>query len=145
MNRSDVEDKLDWVYYAVTPEVLRLEIARAQRRYYEISPRRHVRRALERASKGWAVEDTFDFDGYMAKVIHGGVIQIRANLHGHPMEFDDAPDPMFAWADILDRIIHGFWLYLEDRWWQAEDKDAAWEEIEDARRLYARWFGNLWD
>ncbi len=142
------EDALDRL-----PSVVRIELMRLSRKSYEWSPRRHLKRWTERARKGWSVEDTFDFDGYMAKVIAGGVQEIRNSLHGCPPQLapDDDSDVekgTEAWGVILDEIVEGFELYWREGGYQLETDDTAKEineKIEHSRDLFRAWMPHLWD
>lgn len=115
---------------------------------YRWSPRRWVGKWCERASKGWSVEDTYDFDAYLAGVIVGGVGALRDSLHGYPGELDGAPDPMAAWDSILELIQRGFGHIVDDDWLLAdgqEERARIEAEQEQAKRLLVYWFGALWD
>lgn len=129
---------------------------RISRVSYKYSPRRHALRAYQRARKGYSTEDTFDFDGYLAKVIAGGVAEIRENLHGYPMQFDKGDDDkgekaIAEWGSILDEIVEGFTIYAEEGGYPVvgvpgyPDAEAQTRKVKRAMKLFRRWYGHLWD
>lgn len=136
LTRENVEDTLYGFDQATRIVVLR-------RWAYEYSPRRWCRKWFERARKGWSVEDTFDFDGYLAGVIAGGVRSLREYQHGHPegVTFEE-------WGEILEEIVTGFTIHANDAVLMAgsaENQAALEAKYERAKRLFAYWFGHLWD
>jgi hypothetical protein len=127
-------------------------IRRIQRLASEYSPRRWLTNWAQRARRGYSTEDTYDFDGYLACVIAGGVQEIRDNLHGWPMQLSEATDSdadaLAAWGAILDKIVAGFSLYAEEGGYPLEDTAEAREKTEvigEARALFNEWYGHLWD
>lgn len=115
---------------------------------YRWSLRRWSRKWFERASKGWSIEDTYDFDAYLAGVIVGGVGALRESLHGYPSELDESPDPLAAWDSILELIQRGFRHLVDDDWLMAkgqEERERIEAEQDQAKRLLVYWFGALWD
>lgn len=120
-------------------------------RYYWTHPRRlrELRRAIkwriQRARRGYSDCDVWNFDGYLSKVISGGVRQLITELHGWPgppMTFDE-------WKAILGKIADGFEAHaiLHEECVSLADPRCA--ELERKReegfRLFIEWFGGLWD
>jgi hypothetical protein len=141
------------------PHSLQIELSRLSRLSYEWSPRRWAKKWTQRARRGYSTEDTFDFDSYLARVIAGGVTEIRETLHGYPPElgqigetFDpnnmDDERGVAEWKAILDKIIHGFTIYAEEGGYPLQSTAEAKEKIElidEAKALFIKWFGHLWD
>lgn len=158
MTRDELRDRLEGTRFYV----------RWTRKLYAWSPRRHGKKWKQRAQRGWSLEDTFDFDGYLARVIAGGVAEIRHNLHGYPpelgapagnwsgnpMEELDDEQGMAAWGSILDKIVEGFTIYAEEGGYPVSLTDdpeanasaaAQAAKIDQAKRLFVYWYGHLWD
>ena len=52
---------------------------------------------------------------------------------------------MQTWNTILDRIIEGFELYLDDEWTNRAQLENIHKKFKIAMKLFAKWFGALWD
>jgi len=131
---------------------------------------RRVKWFFHRGWYGWAPNDVWSFDHYLAKVISEGVARLKKNNIGCPSELLEAKDN-YEWTDeeyelaekkwdtILDQIIKGFRTYTE-----AEDcgdcgygmtifsKDPKHtckkHDIEDYEKgwdLFRKYFMGLWD
>lgn len=133
--REEVEGVLDDLDHFLRGPQLR-------RWSYEYSPRRWVRKWSERARKGWSVEDTFDFDGYLSNVIAGGVQRIRDDSYGHPADLE--PE---VWLAILEKIIDGFTAHNEDAimFPAGPEREAVERREREGLSLFAQYFGHLWD
>jgi len=65
--------------------------------------KRSARKFIQRGNRGWSDEDAWSFDHYLAKVIIGGLTQLRDNNHGYPS--DMTPE---SWEEALTTMIDGF-------------------------------------
>lgn len=50
-----------------------------------------------------------------------------------------------TWHIILDRIIEGFQLYLDDEWTTSAELDYIMKKYKISMKLFAKWFCGLWD
>ncbi len=131
---------------------LRVRLA-LKRRYRDL--RYWVKRRFvydrQRRKQGWATNDTWSFDHYLAGVIAGGIRELQARNFGTPTSvcFDrhgsylDCPDRKGcsdAWAKILGEIAHGFELQL-DLYGEEYPRD----EVKRSFELLQHHFGDLWD
>lgn len=96
----------------------------------------------ERAKRGFADEDVWSFDVYLAGVIAGGLTVLRDNLHGCPPELCENGDVdlgMKRWEAILTEIIAGFEKYHD------EDDLLSPPEVQRSLELLVKWWGHFWD
>lgn len=95
------------------------------------------RHRQERADHGFAAQDWWAFDTYVAWVTLGGLRKFRAEGHGFPAQFDTVDQ----WNAILDEMIVGFDYYVTS---DDIDKysDPRWKR---AWELLTEFFGHLWD
>lgn len=96
--------------------------------------------AKQRATQGYSTKDTWSFDEYLAKVIAGGVKELRDRNFGYPRGLDQD-----EWKAILTDIVDGFELYTKHQYTYKEipDKDQA--KIDEAWHLLQEYFSGLWD
>lgn len=99
--------------------------------------RSKLRRAQQRAARGWANSDTWRLDLYLAQVITGSIDHLRSLKTGHPsnITFEE-------WQDILARIADGF-RPLDNT--DPGDDATMKAKRDEAFRLLAEWFRDLWD
>ncbi len=129
---------------------------------------------IQRGKRGWADEDTWEFNLYLAKVISGGVKKLKKDTHGFPSCVSAERD----WDKILDKIIKTFedailvnddkLLYLPTDEWneelyakfvqQAVNTNKMWHcmdtrvmtlqesrDFEEGFELFRKYYFNLWD
>ena len=65
---------------------------------------RAIRRAYDRARKGYCYEDLWSFDNWLSKLIANGLREFKAECHGYPNDVDDWDE----WMSILDEMIECF-------------------------------------
>lgn len=107
-------------------------------RFHEnFQPRRHLRRWVERAHKGYSREDAWGLHAYLARVIAGGVREIHKEGHGNPVSLDYE-----EWQGMLLEIAEGFELLTADELPRSNVEKA---KIARAKALFAEWFEHLWD
>lgn len=87
----------------------------------------------QRAKYGYSVQDTFSFDEYLAKVIAGGVNQLRLRHYGPPTGLTES-----EWDAILDKIVSGFNDYSAEGYHENNDS-------REAMKLLIEYFHDLWD
>lgn len=98
---------------------------------------------LQRRIRGYADCDLWSMDYHLALLI---LPRIRAYRDykkkygaGYPANLTDA-----KWNKILDEIVEGFELYLD-----CECGDDLWSEnqakIDNAFKLFGKWFAHFWD
>lgn len=102
-------------------------------------PRRQ-RALVQRARRGWAEQDVWQLDRYLAGVMAGAVRHLAATGHGAPHDLEDD-----EWRQTLDEIAGGF----EDYSHAAETSDHYDEQtLAKLRRsldLMSQYWTDLWD
>jgi len=134
-----------------------------------------IKSFFQRGWKGWANEDTWAFDGYLAKVISEGCKHLKIYQQGIPGEiYEKYRNDLFLtqeeaenlaqkeWIKILDKIILAFDLirqiqydgnrefYLPNLSQELKTKcNCLTKEEDDAMKegmnLFRDWFFALWD
>jgi hypothetical protein len=130
---------------------------------------------IQRAYRGWGDADTWDFDGYLSKIISEGCKHLKLYKHGIPGDiYDkyrndvllDQNEAEFLaikeWNEILDKIILAFDLikqiqydgkrefYLPDLPEALKNKYNCLSKEEDdamneGMHLFIKYFFSLWD
>lgn len=99
---------------------------------------RKCKRGLQRAYRGWADEDTWNLDRYLASVIKESVTYLKSYKYGYPTDLTEK-----EWDEILSDIIYTF-----DRI-EAENKlNIVFIDKERFNRgwtYFKKYFRNLWD
>ena len=138
--------------------------------YWEYRPRplRRLTAFIQRGRRGWAVEDTWSFSQYLAKVIAGGVEYLRDHNHGYQTREDHfclqeagrdkeyhqivlpfTHDPCNCkewWDEQLTLIANGFKEWAEDELGDTlEDELARQERLKETLKLFSEHFMGLWD
>ena len=113
---------------------------------------RKIKSFIQRGRRGWAEEDTWDFDYYLSNIIAEGTKYLLVHQHGHPKDLTEK-----KWREILKEIIwtfqylrDGYNIWLQD--WESIGLDQANKnrEINDKRAkkglsLFVKYFQDLWD
>lgn len=113
---------------------------------------RKTKSFFQRGWRGWADEDTWSFDYYLAKVITGGLKQLKKYHSGIPVDiykkYGDA-EANKEWNKILDQIVEGFDLsiFLVDNPGQLNHQEEmeAKKIINKGFDLFKKYFNSLWD
>ena len=126
--------------------------------YWEYRPRplRRLTAFIQRGGRGWAVEDTWSFDRYLAKVIAEGVEYLRDHKNGYQTREDHwLPDSFTEhdpcncgewWNEQLTLIANGFKEWAEDELEDTlEDELARQERLKETLKLFSEHFMGLWD
>jgi hypothetical protein len=100
---------------------------------YELDNEEEAR--LQRADRGFAESDVWNFDGYLAYLIAAGCKRLKELDHGHP--FAEGMTQA-KWHTILDDITNGFEHYLEHEDWNND-------QVQLAADLFREWMPHLWD
>jgi hypothetical protein len=112
---------------------------------------RKIKSFFQRGRRGWADEDTWDFDNYLAQVIAEGITHLKSYQHILPTYkpgLESEQDAQKRWNDILNQIVVAFKyakLYTE-----AEISPKEWEEkykvdYDKGMDLFKEYFFALWD
>lgn len=90
----------------------------------------------QRARRGWADQDTWSFDQYMAGVIAGGLGHLRQTNMGHPSNMTYE-----RWVEKLGELERAFQHYHDNLFEPGFDYDKS---IEEMRKIMDVW-ASLWD
>ena len=122
--------------------------------YRKPRPLQRLTTFIQRGRRGWAVEDTWNFDHYLAKVIAEGVEYLREHNHGYQTSDDHwqktvgSPlhyvkhDPCNCeewWNEQLTLIANGF------REWAEDEVGDTQERLKETLKLFSEYFTGLWD
>ena len=138
--------------------------------YNRPCPIDRIRYWIQRARRGYSDEDIWGFQDYLARVIAGGIGQLRNRTRGHPGTISAE-----EWENILTTIEDGFCEYAEtdgegrenyqkgEDWikklealnlalgspeplsFDFEEYKAFQRRFRHSGMLLIRWFGHLWD
>ena len=109
---------------------------------------RRIRNFIQRGIRGWANEDTWDFDTYLAKIISEGITYLKKNKPGIPCDLVEKYDEEIAIIkrdERLDKMIHAFKLHLI---WVDEGRiltEIEQKEYQEGLELFIKYMGDLWD
>ncbi len=130
-------------------------------RYLDMLPRR-IYWFFQRGFRGYADNDTWDFDLYLAKVITGGLKQLKKYHHGCPSDiyakYKDRKDltqhqkdrlAVKEWKTNMEIIIRGFEIVpklfdmkvLKNKIM----KEGYFYEFERGLDVFKKYYFNLWD
>lgn len=115
---------------------------------------RKIKWFFNRGKNGWAVEDTWNFELYLADVISQGVRHLKEHNNGTPDPFSHE-----EWNEVLEKIASGFEAAKEQEDIEIKDTETsseyhlAWKEkwnyLEEKRlegmNLFIKHFHALWD
>lgn len=111
--------------------------------YFFIDLPKQIKWFFQRGWRGWADADIWSFDWYLSRVITSGLKHFKKNLHGHPPDITSE-----EWEKILQKIIDGFQAWIEVQEFDSLDTiklDKLVRKASTGRKLFSKWFGNLWD
>lgn len=99
---------------------------------------RKIKTFFQRGRKGWAEEDTWNFDGYLSSVIMNGLKHLKSYYSGE--------QPTQKEFDIM---IKGFEANLKminaDVEYGTEEFEECKREFEEGMKVFVKNFNNLWD
>lgn len=112
------------------------------------APLFRLRMAYQRATRGYCDSQYWNLHYSLAKLTVEGCRNIREAGNSYPSEFSEAPHGdgtgWASWEAILLQIEEGFQAWLdEDGWFHNKPEQEA--KFDEAMKLYAHWFGALWD
>ena len=87
---------------------------------------RKVKWFIERGKNGFAENDVWGFDQYLAKVISGGIKHLQKDMQGAPTGLTEK-----QWNKILDEIQLGFTEYLNQPEYQAKLVNEIWPDEDE--------------
>lgn len=107
---------------------------------------RKIKSFIQRGRRGWADEDTWDLDCYLAKVISETTKHLAKNTNSYPTDLTPQ-----EWTKILKRISKDIIapVVLDESInnmgnYNKENKK-AYEKQKDALKLLTCYFNDLWD
>lgn len=119
-------------------------------RWQEHKPFPALKAFWQRGRRGWADNDTWDFNIYLSGVLAGGLLYLVDNAHGHPcmgISLEDCKNCECSalWDKELRENVERFKQLHEDNF----EGDRWWEEKERVSKEALEWlvknFGSLWD
>jgi hypothetical protein len=115
---------------------------------------------LQRGWRGWADDDTWNYDAYLAKVISEGLAYLytykqgcppnlykKYNKKGIPQEIVDGRAHA-EWDTILRKIILAFNLsrdLIYGNGWDIDEEDENDQKIDEGMKLFIKYYFNLWN
>lgn len=101
-----------------------------------------VRRFIQRGKRGYADEDVWNLEYYLADVISASVMHLRHHNMAYPSDL--TPE---EWNATLEKISHGFKAAADfcDGGIPMETEPQMLSELDVAMDLFKKHFFNLWD
>ncbi len=97
-----------------------------------------IRSFIERGRRGWSVQDTWNLDGYIARVMAESLAYLRVHAHGYPADLTAE-----KWDAILADMESGFRRWVDH--YDDPDEGEAYRQVQRSIRLMHRHFAGLWD
>lgn len=123
---------------------------------------RNIKYAWQRATRGFADPDWWEFDSYLSQTISGCLKEFDKKRSGFPSELyfklgEEAGDK--KWSEVLVKIAENMEQYEKIQTdcppdsvsienvgdWYAQNQKEAEKLWNDAFDLLKRWHGNMWD
>lgn len=123
---------------------------------------RNIKYAWQRATRGFADPDWWEFDSYLSQTISGCLKEFDKKRSGFPSELyfklgEEAGDK--KWSEVLIKIAENMEQYEKIQTdcppdsvsienvggWHAQNQKEAEKLWNDAFDLLKRWHGNMWD
>lgn len=121
-----------------------------------------IKSFIQRGFRGWADEDTWDFDIYLAKIISEGLTHLKENNQGCPGDIYEKYNKqkkftqkqkdklaMGEWNTVLNIIIRGFSLVPElfeaKVFKNKKLVNSYMYELERAFDFFKKYYFSLWD
>lgn len=123
---------------------------------------RNIKYAWQRATRGFADPDWWEFDSYLSQTISGCLKEFDKKRSGFPSELyfklgEEAGDE--KWSEVLIKIAENMEQYEKIQTdcppdsvsienvgdWYAQNQKEAEKLWNDAFDLLKRWHGNMWD
>jgi hypothetical protein len=103
---------------------------------------REIKSFIHRGLYGYANNDVWSLDYYLAKVISNSVRHLKEHLHGYPSGLTED-----EWDEILEKIIIGFEanIKLDDVEYNSAEHKEKLKAFNIGMKLFVKYFNNLWD
>jgi len=106
-----------------------------------------IKSFIQRGKRGWADEDTWDFDDYLTDIIIGGMSHLKKYIHGYP--YTKKVRSLREWKRILQKIIKGFKAYKKacdyTKTNTKEKFDKQMKKFNEGMKLFVKYYGAFWD
>ena len=122
---------------------------------------RRIKYFFQRGIRGWADEDIWNFDDYLARIIIDGLLKLKGTQLGCPSDMWDAEaknNECHKWQETLETMIQAFKAHLElkdhclplrKEGYKAEVDMESFKNMgkkaQDGMFLFIKYFGHLWD
>lgn len=106
---------------------------------------RNIKYAWQRATRGFADPDWWEFDSYLSQTISGCLKEFDKKRHGFPSELyfqlgEEAGNK--KWSEILLKIAENMDRYEKAKTENKKESEKFWN---DAFDLLKKWHENMWD
>ena len=106
---------------------------------------RNIKYAWQRATRGFADPDWWEFDSYLSQTISGCLKEFDKKRHGLPSELyfqlgEEAGNK--KWSEILLKIAENMDRYEKAKTENKKESEKFWN---DAFDLLKKWHENMWD
>jgi len=97
---------------------------------------------FQRGKRGYAYSDVWDFDSYLAKVLYGGLSELKEktkaiSIHPNEVSYEE-------WLSILDEMIEGFKARVECEDFEQYINNDVDKKLKRSLELLSKYFNNLW-
>lgn len=110
---------------------------------------RSIKFLYQRLTRGFDDSATWSLDDHLAKLILPRLKRFKElNTHAWPGGRGDPSDPATpeAWHGMLDQMIFAFeWHANDEKKYCSDYDEAEYQKVEEGLRLFAKYFGALWD
>ena len=106
---------------------------------------RNIKYAWQRATRGFADPDWWEFDSYLSQTISGCLKEFDKKRHGFPSELYfqlGEEEANKKWSEILLKIAENMDQYEEAKAENKKESERLWN---DAFDLLKKWHENMWD
>jgi hypothetical protein len=92
---------------------------------------------------GFNYQDIFNLDTSILAYFLPRLVYFRDNCTGYPTSLESYD----AWIEILNKIIDGFYAYMEREWrvLNRNDRDTLQDQFDQSMQLFCKYFCSLWD
>jgi len=97
-----------------------------------------IRWKIQRMRKGYSTYDIWSFDTYLARVIAGGLEELRIMNNGHPANMTND-----EWLDVLIEMEDGFRSYNDSG--TIGEYEEMNKKLNKSLLLFSAYFKHLWD
>ena len=105
----------------------------------------NIKSSIQRGKRGWADSDTWDFDGYLTKIIIEGITYLKKEPIGYPNGVKNKQE----WKKTLKEIIDGFKAYQDACDYTKINTKSKFnkrmKKFNKGMKLFVKYYSNLWD